>query len=74
MKKSRYRRTNHRVHQAGRGRHADQGAVPQGRLQRCHALRAQALPGVFSSVEIRRGLKALCALAGSARDVTLNEL
>jgi len=28
-----HRRTDHRVHQAGSGRHADQGAVPQGRLQ-----------------------------------------
>jgi hypothetical protein len=27
-----HRRTNHRVHQPGRGRRADQGAVPQGRF------------------------------------------
>jgi len=27
-----HRRTNHRVHQTGRGWHADQGAVPQGRF------------------------------------------
>ena len=33
-----HRGADHRFHQAGRGRPADQGAVPQGRLQRCHLL------------------------------------